>query len=61
MFVPFRYLSLTFVHRFSFQEMSKNMELSNDGLKIIQEKRMKRNVMARTVIISKDTDMKNIM
>jgi len=41
--------------------MSKNMELSNDGLKIIQEKRMKRNVMARTVIISKDTDMKNIM
>jgi len=38
--------------------MSKNTELTNDVLKIIQEKRMKRNVMVKTVIISKDNDMK---
>ena len=37
------------------------MQLTNDVLKIIQEKRNKRNVMAKTVIISTDTDMKIIM
>jgi len=50
-----------FVHRFSFQEMSKNTELNNDVLKIIQEKRMKKNIIAETVIISKDNDMKIVM
>ena len=53
----FPYLLLTFVHRFSFQEMSKNTQLSNDILKIIKEKRIKRNVMTETDIISKDNDM----
>jgi len=37
--------------------MSKNTQLSNDILKIIKEKRIKRNVMTETDIISKDNDM----
>jgi len=41
--------------------MSKNAELNNDVLNIIREKRIKRNVMAKTVVISKDNDMTIIM
>jgi len=61
LFDLFPYILLTFVHRFSFQEMSKNTQLTNDVLKIIQEKRMKRNVMTKTVIVSKVTDTKIIL
>ena len=56
-----RYVLITFVHRYSLQEISKNTQLTNDVLKIIPEKRMKRNVMTKTIIISKDNDMIIIM
>jgi len=41
--------------------MSKNTQISNYVLKIIQEKRIKGNVVAKSVIINKDNGMNIIM